>query len=288
VAYVQVDLKALPRAEGAAGLLGVPMPELMGGLVRLWAFAYGEKQRVVSNNQLAGLVGVQKPNLIEALEAFGFVEPVEGGLRIRGTKRYERIHDARVAGGKARQSAKLQLSSSSAPAQVELSSNQPSDLRSEIREKDLESKTLSAGADAAPPVEALREVWNARAKAVGLPEWRETGRRRAVAAKARVRERPDLDEWRAIVARIMASSFCRGQNDRAWVATADWLLQPETAAKVLEGKYDDRTKAPSKPPSVFEDYPHHSGQDEGPRCAIGGCELYLGHSGDHFSEAMTA
>jgi hypothetical protein len=61
---------------------------------------------------------------------------------------------------------------------------------------------------------------------------------------ARLRERP-LEEWRPIFQRINASDFCRGQNDRGWIATFDWALQPDTAAKVLEGKYDNRTKVVS-------------------------------------------
>jgi hypothetical protein len=41
------------------------------------------------------------------------------------------------------------------------------------------------------------------------------------------------------VKRIASSAFCTGTNDRGWRATPDWLLRPDTAAKVLEGKYDD-------------------------------------------------
>ena len=60
-------------------------------------------------------------------------------------------------------------------------------------------------------------------------------------ATVRLREKPQLEHWRGVVQRINASDFCRGQNERGWVATFDWLLQPDTAVKVLEGKYDNRT-----------------------------------------------
>jgi hypothetical protein len=37
-----------------------------------------------------------------------------------------------------------------------------------------------------------------------------------------------------------ASPFCRGETgDRGWRASFDFLLKPDTATKVLEGKYDD-------------------------------------------------
>jgi hypothetical protein len=89
-----------------------------------------------------------------------------------------------------------------------------------------------------PAPDDLAAIWNAEA-ASPLPRCLHLSDKRRTAAKARLRDRP-LAVWRAVVARISASRFCLGDNDRAWVATFDWLLQPDTALKVLEGKYDDR------------------------------------------------
>jgi hypothetical protein len=58
-------------------------------------------------------------------------------------------------------------------------------------------------------------------------------------ADLRFKDHSDL-EWVGIIERIAASDFCCGVNDRGWKATFDWLLQSETALKVLEGKYDNR------------------------------------------------
>jgi len=65
-----------------------------------------------------------------------------------------------------------------------------------------------------------------------------------LALKARMAER-SLDEWRDIISRIERSSFCRGlTGGGTWVASFDWLIgSADTALKVLEGKYDDRTPA---------------------------------------------
>lgn len=52
--------------------------------------------------------------------------------------------------------------------------------------------------------------------------------------------------------RISTSDFCRGKNERGWVATFDWLLQPDTAIKVLEGKYDNRGK-PTRAEYEYQD-----------------------------------
>lgn len=95
---------------------------------------------------------------------------------------------------------------------------------------------------------ALQTAWNDMAATSGLPAWRETPKARAASARLRLSERT-LDGpggWLAVIARIGASSFCRGQNDRGWRADPDFLLRPDTATKALEGKYDDAPSAPAR------------------------------------------
>lgn len=92
----------------------------------------------------------------------------------------------------------------------------------------------------ATPPEALGDAWNAGVSAP-IPHVRELTDKRRRGAVARLRERV-IEDWRVVIGRINASPFCRGENERGWVATFDWLLQPDTAVKVLEGKYDARKK----------------------------------------------
>lgn len=83
------------------------------------------------------------------------------------------------------------------------------------------------------------EAWN-RLTEAPIPRCRDLTTKRRRHIRARLTERP-LTEWETVMARIQASSFCRGENDRAWVASFDWLIgSPDVAVKVLEGKYDDR------------------------------------------------
>jgi len=96
-----------------------------------------------------------------------------------------------------------------------------------------------------PSPQSLVEAWNSGTTAP-IPKCKELTPKRRTHALARLRDAP-IDTWRDVIARIEASAFCRGQNDRGWVATFDWLLQPETRVKVLEGKYDNR--APTLVPS---------------------------------------
>ncbi len=89
------------------------------------------------------------------------------------------------------------------------------------------------------PGEQLRDLWNAN---ISEPLQRAgaitTIRRNR--AKARLGEHSP-DEWASIFQRIEASSFCRGENDRGWLASFDWAIkEPDVAVKVLEGQYDNR------------------------------------------------
>lgn len=59
------------------------------------------------------------------------------------------------------------------------------------------------------------------------------------------------ESWRQAISRAAASEFCRGVNDRAWLADFEWFLKPDTVTKLLEGKYDDRERRPAVKPVTF-------------------------------------
>ena len=67
---------------------------------------------------------------------------------------------------------------------------------------------------------------------------------RVRSAKERLKEIPDLNYWRGVIEHVVASDFCKGQNDRGWVADVDFLLRPDTHLKVMEGKYGLKKKDP--------------------------------------------
>ena len=58
---------------------------------------------------------------------------------------------------------------------------------------------------------------------------------------ARIHEHGE-DEVVKAIRSIEKSSFLRGDNDRGWVITFDWLLKPSNFQKVAEGNYVDRPK----------------------------------------------
>lgn len=64
-------------------------------------------------------------------------------------------------------------------------------------------------------------------------------------AKARLKKYPNVDDWIQAIEKINHSKFCLGlikpkDGRKPWRATFDWLIKPDTLAKILEGQYDDK------------------------------------------------
>lgn len=114
----------------------------------------------------------------------------------------------------------------------------------------------ATGADLAPlkvlmtRAEDLVTAWNACTHPP-IPRCRELTAKRRKHCQARLADRT-LPEWEGIFARIQASAFCRGETKAGtWVASFDWIIgSPDSAVKVLEGKYDDRAE---RAPAQFHD-----------------------------------
>ena len=94
------------------------------------------------------------------------------------------------------------------------------------------------------PLDGLVDVWNQICVPL-LPQIMSLPPKRQNTIRARLKERPDLEEWKGIFQKIISSPFLRGENDKGWRADLDWSLNVNNLAKILEGKYDDR-KNPNK------------------------------------------
>jgi uncharacterized protein YdaU (DUF1376 family) len=86
-------------------------------------------------------------------------------------------------------------------------------------------------------VEHVVEAWNATAEQLGLKAVRKLTpeRRRKVATRIR---QNTVDEFTEAIGAIGRSAFLRGDNDRAWKADFDWMLEPRNFTKLIEGTYD--------------------------------------------------
>lgn len=81
-------------------------------------------------------------------------------------------------------------------------------------------------------------AFNRMAAEVGLPEAQGLIRKRRLALKARLQDCGGIAGWRIAMDRVRSSPFLRGDNDRGWRASLDFLLKPESFAKLMEGAYD--------------------------------------------------
>lgn len=91
--------------------------------------------------------------------------------------------------------------------------------------------------DAPLTIEEVVEDWNEMAAEVGLPLARKitTARRRAF--KARLRDYPDIADWRRALLCIRNTPWMHGENDRGWQADIDFLLQARSFTKLTEDAY---------------------------------------------------
>ena len=97
----------------------------------------------------------------------------------------------------------------------------------------------------------LAVVWNGAQKYYGEKLSAVIGMdrngKRYKAARARWEEKPDREYWVKVIKRLYKSDFCLGKNDRRWKANFDWFIRPDTAARILEGIYDNGKVGPGSP-----------------------------------------
>lgn len=99
---------------------------------------------------------------------------------------------------------------------------------------------VAPNSDDAPLTAAeVREAWNHMARDCGLPEVKKMTSERERRLLARMRDF-DIDDWTEAIRAIRRSPFLLGDNDRGWRASFDWLLQPRSLTKLIEGQYDHK------------------------------------------------
>lgn len=85
--------------------------------------------------------------------------------------------------------------------------------------------------------EAVR-AWNDMAARIGLAQVQRVTEPRRRALKARLAECDGIEGWHAALAKIEASPFLTGNNDRGWRADFDFVTRESSFTKIMEGKYD--------------------------------------------------
>jgi hypothetical protein len=69
--------------------------------------------------------------------------------------------------------------------------------------------------------------------------------------RARWKEDParqKLEWWNDYFHMVRSSPFLCGKTDKGWMPDLEWLIRPNNICKVIEGKFDDKGKAPEEKP----------------------------------------
>src|SRR5690606_6019729 len=90
------------------------------------------------------------------------------------------------------------------------------------------------------------DAWNLMATKIDNPVCAKRTPKRRASCRARLRQDGLPDILRAIE-HVPRSAFLRGDTGNWSGADIDFLLRPDSVTKILEGKYDDRTKQHSPP-----------------------------------------
>lgn len=89
--------------------------------------------------------------------------------------------------------------------------------------------------------QGVTDAWNMVADQAGLAKIRFMTRTRTLHLHARIAEAGIPAIYEAIC-RVGESAFCCGDNDRGWKADFDFILQPKSFVKLLEGHYCDKLR----------------------------------------------
>jgi hypothetical protein len=102
------------------------------------------------------------------------------------------------------------------------------------------------GSSARDACERVATAWNSMAEPIGLARCTSITPKRMPAFKARLRD-TGIDAILRAIEHVPKSSFLRGDRGDWSGCTIDFLLKPDGVTRILEGKYDDRSKSPESP-----------------------------------------
>ena len=106
------------------------------------------------------------------------------------------------------------------------------DPEAKTRVEKLESKSII-------DFERLAAFWNTTMADKGIKQISKLTEKRKAAVSARGREY-GKDAIVAVIRKAAESKFLNGDNDRAWIASFDWVFLPKNFPKVLEGNFDNK------------------------------------------------
>ncbi len=104
-------------------------------------------------------------------------------------------------------------------------------------------KTSSSRGLNDPDIREAFDIYNAMAERAGLPIAQKFTNTRKTRIKARLKDAGGLEGWKTAISKVESNSFLTGDGDRGWKANLDFLLKEQSFTQLMEGAYDENTKA---------------------------------------------
>lgn len=179
------------------------------------------------------------------------IEVIDGGWRLLNHEKYRAIRDEEsIKDSKRNYINKRRAAEKQANVEnVELgrtASNDVSQCRANAEaeadadaEEGREPSAPSAARPASSP-EAVHQVFTEWNKLEGFSKVERISDNRKRMLAARLRDSFFTQNWIVALGKLQASSFCRGENNRGWVANIEWFLKPDSCVKLIEGNFDNK------------------------------------------------
>lgn len=187
-------------------------------------FEDGEVENILSSMQNVGLISVGYGAITVCnFSKRQFESDIDrtAGERQRRKRERDRERDIRTANGHVTRDSR------------------PPDTDTDTEESSNEDSSFRASPENDPPVtpKEILKAWAERMVPQGFPAVRKMTATRERQLRARIRD-STVDDWHSAFAALERSKFLRGENSRGWRADFDFLLQPKSFAKLIEGAYD--------------------------------------------------
>jgi len=190
-----------------------------------------------------------------AMQSVGWIELVDGGIRFPKFNRHNTSGAERQKKYRERKAAERDADSNGSDITRDVT--RPSRV-THREEKSIEDSSLgsgvpeplSANADASQNGDGkkkkdvpkglvrLIELWN---QIEGVQPCRDPTPKRIASYQQRSKRDVWMNSVKTALQKVAASAFCRGKNDRGWLADIDWFLKPDTVTRICEGKYDNHS-----------------------------------------------
>lgn len=186
---------------------------------------------------------------LNAFEQFKMIEIVEGIITIPNWNKHQTL-DA-YERKKERDRLYQEERRAKQRALIEKSSDKSSERTSDVAVSDIdkeEDKDIDKERDIRGnrvDYQQIADMYNATC--VSFPRLTRLSEKRKRAIKARLRKY-SIDDIQRVFEIAEESDFLKGENNRNWSATFDWMMNDTNMAKILDGNYKNKNIKPAKPP----------------------------------------